>query len=388
MQAKRHNVSSSLDEAQYRSKNLPSWLKRKREIEALRQQTQALETRVACLEMKKSSGANLQSSEKEEKRKCIAAQNENEKLKTQLLQYAKQFERLKQVMAQEQECLPQQGQIHTPVFSDDELLEVVGRLWGDKSTPFSPLALSTLSDQEPDNENFQLDEDLEVKTRKPKKKRRRDRNRPWHELARLQLESDNLEQELQIQLAHASKEAKEALHERNKNAQLKTILKESVQDVHQLEQDASRLLSELVGIIPSSPAMATRVLPLDTTDKSIFRSMAHSVDDQYKDMSRVLRAEFDGLSSEMVESFVSRTASVYTGNKDSEILKFRARIVTPFTKSTLERALWGVLEGEGGVAFEPSQDACELVFPVVFFTDSQFLTSVLCRLSRLDHPAL
>ncbi|KAL3670805.1 hypothetical protein V7S43_003991 [Phytophthora oleae] len=120
---RRLDVSAILGEPK---KKLPSWLKRKQELESLRQQTQAMETRVAYLEMKKSpatGGLNaferfkLQFFAFEEKQKCIAAQSENEKLKAQLLLYAKQYEVFQEAMTraalQENEDvrLPQFGQI-------------------------------------------------------------------------------------------------------------------------------------------------------------------------------------------------------------------------------------------------------------------------------------
>ncbi|KAG7378920.1 hypothetical protein PHYPSEUDO_009317 [Phytophthora pseudosyringae] len=80
---------------------LPSWLKRKQELETLRQQTQAMETRVVYLEMKQSSpggGLNafelhkLKSSALVEKQKCQEAQNENERLRAKLRLLAGQYE--------------------------------------------------------------------------------------------------------------------------------------------------------------------------------------------------------------------------------------------------------------------------------------------------------
>ncbi|KAK1935569.1 hypothetical protein P3T76_010264 [Phytophthora citrophthora] len=88
-------------------KKLPSWLKRKQELESLRQQTQAMETRVAYLEMKKTSvtgGLNafelfkLQSFAEEEKQKCITTQNENERLKAKLLRYVQRYKSFQEVM--------------------------------------------------------------------------------------------------------------------------------------------------------------------------------------------------------------------------------------------------------------------------------------------------
>ncbi|KAL3670807.1 hypothetical protein V7S43_003993 [Phytophthora oleae] len=101
---RRLDVSAILGEPK---KKLPSWLKRKQELESLRQQTQAMETRVAYLEMKKSpatGGLNaferfkLQFFAFEEKQKCIAAQSENERLKSKLLLYAKQYDAFQDAM--------------------------------------------------------------------------------------------------------------------------------------------------------------------------------------------------------------------------------------------------------------------------------------------------
>lgn len=72
-----------------KKKKQPSWLKRKQELELLRQQTQAMETRVVYLQMKKTSPSdnshffNLQKEKTSalvEKQRCILAQNENMQL--------------------------------------------------------------------------------------------------------------------------------------------------------------------------------------------------------------------------------------------------------------------------------------------------------------------
>eukprot|EP00644_Phytophthora_capsici_P016942 jgi/Phyca11/574118/estExt2_Genewise1.C_PHYCAscaffold_590181 len=95
-------------------KKLPSWLKRKQELESLRQQTQAMETRVLYLEMKNSStvgGLNaferfkLESFAKEEKQKCITAQNENKRLKATLLLYVKRYEAWQEMARRQEELL-------------------------------------------------------------------------------------------------------------------------------------------------------------------------------------------------------------------------------------------------------------------------------------------
>ncbi|KAG1691785.1 hypothetical protein DVH05_026160 [Phytophthora capsici] len=95
-------------------KKLPSWLKRKQELESLRQQTQAMETRVLYLEMKNScavGGLNaferfkLESFAKEEKQKCITAQNENKRLKATLLLYVKRYEAWQEMARRQEELL-------------------------------------------------------------------------------------------------------------------------------------------------------------------------------------------------------------------------------------------------------------------------------------------
>ncbi|ETM41442.1 hypothetical protein L914_12794 [Phytophthora nicotianae] len=89
-------------------KKQPSWLKRKQELEALRQQTQAMETRVVYLEMKQSSpnknlnAFNVQkakSSALVEKQRCIAAQNENMQLRAMLQFYTRQYEAFQMAIA-------------------------------------------------------------------------------------------------------------------------------------------------------------------------------------------------------------------------------------------------------------------------------------------------
>ncbi|KAG3095991.1 hypothetical protein PC129_g7028 [Phytophthora cactorum] len=91
-----------------KKKKQPSWLKRKQELEALRQQTQAMETRVIYLEMKKSSpdvGLNavclqkVKTSALVEKQRRVAAQSENARLRAKLQFYTRQCDAFHMAMA-------------------------------------------------------------------------------------------------------------------------------------------------------------------------------------------------------------------------------------------------------------------------------------------------
>ncbi|ETN20285.1 hypothetical protein PPTG_03321 [Phytophthora nicotianae INRA-310] len=256
------------------------------------------------------------------------------------------------------------------ILDEDALLDIIEDVWGDQTLPGSPLAYVAVPDEQLTTMGknaitfSSTDQEQEPKPDKPKKKRRRDRNRPWHEIARLESESSELERELQTLMASASKRARGALHSRNINAQLKTMLKENIEDIRHLEQYLLHQLDELGRDFPN-PLMMTRVLPFDVQDNSIFWDMARSVDDQYKDMDRVIRrAELGDMTSEMVESYVSRTKSVYTGGQLADMLKFRAQLLTPFKRNTLEKALWGGVESGGGVTLRQDQNNCDIVLPV------------------------
>ncbi|KAF4035711.1 hypothetical protein GN244_ATG12199 [Phytophthora infestans] len=98
----------SQNNPQTKKKKQPSWLKRKQELELLRQQTQAMETRVVYLQMKKTSPSdnshffNLQKEKTSalvEKQRCILAQNENMQLRSKLQYYMRQYEALQLAMA-------------------------------------------------------------------------------------------------------------------------------------------------------------------------------------------------------------------------------------------------------------------------------------------------
>ncbi|EGZ08947.1 hypothetical protein PHYSODRAFT_525316, partial [Phytophthora sojae] len=141
--------------------------------------------------------------------------------------------------------------------------------------------------------------------KKPKKKRRRDRNRPWHEIARLQSESEALERQLDQHLTNSSNRARVALRSRNENATLRKMLQESVEDIQELEQNLLQQMKELVQSLPRSLVL-TRNLQYDgARDDIMFRLMANSVDAQYKDMDRVMsRDGLVGLNTEVVESSI------------------------------------------------------------------------------------
>ncbi|KAJ8578264.1 hypothetical protein ON010_g942 [Phytophthora cinnamomi] len=245
------------------------------------------------------------------------------------------------------------------VLDEEALLTIVDDVWGDQGPPGSPPNALILTDQAQDctlptdadvpEECTTSSTDQEPEPKKPKKKRRRDRNRPWHEIARLQSESEELERQLEEQLTSSSKTARGALLRHNENATLKQMLQESVEDTRELERNVFRQMTELLQKLPRSLFM-TRNLQYDSPrDDMVFRLMAQSVDEQYKDMDRVMDREgLTELTTEVVESYVDRATSVYTGGESGELLKFRARILSPFKSGMLEKAFWkGVEDGFG-----------------------------------------
>ncbi|OWZ09900.1 hypothetical protein PHMEG_00017328 [Phytophthora megakarya] len=86
------------------NKKQPSWMKRKQELQTLRQATQAMETRVIYLKMQKISSRKELNSLKQqkiaklEKQKCIAAQSENERLKAKIQFYSRQYEAFQKIL--------------------------------------------------------------------------------------------------------------------------------------------------------------------------------------------------------------------------------------------------------------------------------------------------
>jgi len=76
----------------------PTWLRRKAELLTLRQETEALETRVVYLERKKAASKGGLEAEKVKKQRLQAAQSENDRLKTRLQLYSKQAEALQAVL--------------------------------------------------------------------------------------------------------------------------------------------------------------------------------------------------------------------------------------------------------------------------------------------------
>ncbi|POM62795.1 hypothetical protein PHPALM_28002 [Phytophthora palmivora] len=185
---------------------------------------------------------------------------------------------------------------------------------------------------------------------KPKKKRRRDRNRPWHEIARLQAESENLEREIENRLAKSSAKNRATFHKLVQNVEMKTLLRETLEETQALEQTLQRQTDELMQVMrPRSLVLTTRVLSFDPFhDIFVFSTMADRVDDQYKDMDRVLRrVGLEGATSEIVDAYVCRASSFFPKGGDGNILKFRSRALKPFNKSTLEKAFWRYVDASG-----------------------------------------
>eukprot|EP00644_Phytophthora_capsici_P016946 jgi/Phyca11/10983/fgenesh1_pm.PHYCAscaffold_59_\ len=140
---------------------------------------------------------------------------------------------------------------------------------------------------------------------KPKKTRRRDRNRPWHEIARLQTQAEELERELETQLAQASTSAVNSFATYLNNAELKALIRESIQDTGALEWNLNRQMQELVQMLPPSVAMKPTNLPfVANQDSEVFWELARCVDEQYNGMEQVLRlAGLDESISEVEDAF-------------------------------------------------------------------------------------
>lgn len=170
---------------------------------------------------------------------------------------------------------------------------------------------------------------------KPKKTRRRDRNRPWHEIARLQTQAEELERELETQLAQASTSAVNSFATYLNNAELKALIRESIQDTGALEWNLNRQMQELVQMLPPSVAMKPTNLPfVANQDSEVFWELARSVDEQYNGMEQVLRlAGLDESISEVEDAFFCQ----------SGLLESRTRILSPFQSSSLMESLWGVV---------------------------------------------
>ncbi|KAK1935566.1 hypothetical protein P3T76_010261 [Phytophthora citrophthora] len=171
---------------------------------------------------------------------------------------------------------------------------------------------------------------------KPKKTRRRDRNRPWHEIARLQTEVEELERQLENQLAQASTNARETLATYLNNAELKALTRECIEDASALEWNVNRQMQELVQMLPRSLNMTPQNLPFVVNqDDRVFCELARSVDDQYSKMEQVLQlAGLDETISEVEDAFFCR----------SGLLESRTRILSPFQSSSLVESLWGMVE--------------------------------------------
>ncbi|KAL3670813.1 hypothetical protein V7S43_003999 [Phytophthora oleae] len=119
----------------------------------------------------------------------------------------------------------------SPLLDETELLALVDDVWKHQSAP------------------------------NPKKRRRRDRNRPWHEIARLQAEAEELEREVENQLAQASTRARDNFATYLNNAELKALIRESIKDTRTLEWNLNQHMQELVRMLPRSMHMTPRNLP-------------------------------------------------------------------------------------------------------------------------------
>ncbi|KAL4145252.1 hypothetical protein PRNP1_012925 [Phytophthora ramorum] len=237
------------------------------------------------------------------------------------------------------------GALSLSLLDEDDLLPIVYDVGGAQGPPPSPTAALSFLDEALTTAADDTSS-TDKKHNKPRKKRRRDRNRPWHEIARLRSETNDLERELQEQLVQASKRARCALGRRNENVELRAMLRESVKCTHTLEQNLRCQVNEIVKALPRSLGMVTQVFPFDlAADKSVFQSLAQSVDDQYVDMARIFRCVgLDETASEVRDAFICRASSVYPQRNDADMLKFRSRIFSPFNRNILEKAFWRYID--------------------------------------------
>ncbi|KAL4116640.1 hypothetical protein PRIC2_012092 [Phytophthora ramorum] len=237
------------------------------------------------------------------------------------------------------------GALSLSLLDEDDPLPIVYDVGGAQGPPPSPTAALSFLDEALTTAADDTSS-TDKKHNKPRKKRRRDRNRPWHEIARLRSETNDLERELQEQLVQASKRARCALGRRNENVELRAMLRESVECTHTLEQKLRCQVNEIVKALPRSLGMVTQVFPFDlAADKSVFQSLAQSVDDQYVDMARIFRrVGLDETASEVRDAFICRASSVYPQRNDADMLKFRSRIFSPFNRNILEKAFWRYID--------------------------------------------
>ncbi|OWZ09897.1 hypothetical protein PHMEG_00017325 [Phytophthora megakarya] len=229
------------------------------------------------------------------------------------------------------------------------LLAILDDVWIDQIAPSTPLTLPALPDQTPQNDTIPVSTVNKVSATKPRKKRRRDRNRPWHEIAQLQAESKNLEQEIENRLAKSSKKARSAFYKHTRNMELKMLLRETMEETQAFEQNLERQVDKLMRMASRSLGLPTMFLAFDPIhDVLVFSKMAQRVDDQYNDMGRVLqRMGLEGDTSEITDAYVCRANSLYPRGSDGDILKFRSRMIKPFNKSTLEKGFWRYMDTLG-----------------------------------------
>ncbi|KAG6618584.1 uncharacterized protein IUM83_01309 [Phytophthora cinnamomi] len=200
---------------------------------------------------------------------------------------------------------------------------------------------------------------------KPKKKRRRDRNRPCHEIARLQAEAVELEQELQNQLNRATETARSSFGAMVQNAELKSLLRQSLEDTRTLELNLSKQVDELVQMLPPSMNTMARNLAFDAThDDDLFKRMANDVDEQYRNMGRILHlAGLHGGDSEVTDAYICQSRGTVNGQV-GHLLKSRTRILSPFTSQALVNALWTSVESDERATLRTKQATNKLDLPL------------------------
>ncbi|KAG7378918.1 hypothetical protein PHYPSEUDO_009315 [Phytophthora pseudosyringae] len=233
---------------------------------------------------------------------------------------------------------------HSPLLSEDALMAVVDDVWSQWSPRGSPFA------------------GADAATTATKTKRRRDRNRPRHEIARLQAEAEELERELENRLARASKSARSSLRAHVGNAELRALVRTSIEDSRALQQNLSQQVQELVRMLPRSMNVTPRNVPFDTAqDHEVLLAMARSVDEQYQNMEHALRlAGLDGTTSEVADAFVCRSKSVTNG----DLLTSRTRVLSPFKSCSLVRALWRSVDSDANAALRSEQGPEKLELPL------------------------
>ncbi|GMF34263.1 unnamed protein product [Phytophthora lilii] len=120
------------------------------------------------------------------------------------------------------------------------------------------------------------------------------------------------------------------------------MLKDSVENAQALEQNLQQQVQELARAMPKMLVL-TRNLQYDSAqDDCMFSQMNQSVDDQYRNMKNVFQnVGLDrATTSDIADACIWRSESVYLKAGDTDMLKFRSRMLKPFGVCTLEKAFW------------------------------------------------